>query len=102
MRKLIKRTLLAATAAFVLLLAVLLGRAWRYTAHANPDDAVQQAGAATDPVDSAAVTRLSEAIRIPTITYADSAPKIVATRSVSCGVRPPDCRFQISQCAPSP
>src|SRR5438034_185612 len=76
MRKLIKRTLLAATAAFVLLLAVLLGRAWRYTAHANPHDAVQQAGAATDPVDSAAVTRLSEAIRIPTITYADSAPKI--------------------------
>jgi len=76
MGKLIKKTLLAAAAAFVLLLAVLFVRAWRYAAHAEPQGAVEQAGAASEPVDSAAVTRLAEAVRIPTITYADSAPKI--------------------------
>src|SRR5947207_5712832 len=76
MRESIKRTLLVAAGALVLLVAVLLVRTWRYTANAEQEGVVQQAGTFSEPVDSAAVRRLSEAVRIPTITFSDAAPKI--------------------------
>jgi carboxypeptidase PM20D1 len=76
MPKLIKSTLLAVGGALVVLVAILVVRTWQYGARRQPDTAVQQAGAANEPVDSGAVARLSEAVRFRTITYADSASKI--------------------------
>lgn len=72
----IRSALLAAGGALILLIATLAVRTWQYTARRPADVAVQQAGAANEPVDSAAVTRLSEAVRFRTVTYSDSAPKI--------------------------
>ncbi|HEY8175289.1 MAG TPA: hypothetical protein VIF32_06345 [Gemmatimonadaceae bacterium] len=76
MRKMIRAALLAVGGALILLIAILAVRTWQYTARRPADVAVQQAGAANEPVDSAAVARLSEAVRFRTVTYSDSAPKI--------------------------
>jgi carboxypeptidase PM20D1 len=75
-KRLIKSTLLVLGGALVVLVAILAVRTWRYTARRPADVTVQQAGSVNDPVDSAAVTRLSEAVRFRTVTYSDSAPKI--------------------------
>src|SRR5688572_5227416 len=48
----------------------------RFSAPATGEAPVQQASAVTDEVDSSAVQRLSEAIRIPTVTYFDSTPRL--------------------------
>ena len=61
--------------AIAALLVVILVRAWRYGA-SKGETPVQQAGAPRAAVDSGAVGRLSAAVRIPTVTYADSSARI--------------------------
>ena len=62
-------------------------RTARYSA-ARGDAAVRQAGAASaasaagGAVDSAAIARLSEAVRIPTVTYFDSSARIPEFRKL--------------------
>src|SRR5688500_16121597 len=48
----------------------------QFSAPAENDAPVQQASAASDDVDSSAVQRLSDAIRIRTVTYFDSTPRV--------------------------
>jgi carboxypeptidase PM20D1 len=80
MRTLIRRTLVGAGGALVVLVAVLLLRTWRYGASAEVP--IQQAGALNESVDTAAISRLSEAVRIPTVTNFDSVPKIAEFRKL--------------------
>src|SRR5258705_3395630 len=75
------KTLMKLALAVVAVLAVVVVvRTWRYTASAPVDTSVQQAGLSGTPaaaaVDTAAVWRLSEAVRIRTISYFDSSARI--------------------------
>lgn len=73
-----KRLLIAIGSALCLLVAVLLIRAVRYGVPARPARIVQAGGpdSAVFPPDSAVLAHLAAAVRIPTVTYADSSPRI--------------------------
>lgn len=76
MRSLLLRGSLALAALVAILVAVLVVRTSRYSAPPDGDGAVRQAGDVSAAVDSSAVARLSEAVRIPTVTYFDSSARI--------------------------
>jgi carboxypeptidase PM20D1 len=57
-------------------IAVLVLRTARFSATAPTDAHVEQAGAPTESVDSAAIGRLSEAVRYRTISYFDSSARL--------------------------
>ena len=82
MRKPMTTALLVLGGAVVVLIAVLVVRTSRYTASAPSEPMVQQAGVPPEPVDSGAVSRLSEAVRFRTISYFDSAAKISEFRKL--------------------
>ena len=73
-----KHLLIAIASALCLLVAALLVRAVRYGAPAGAPQVVH-AGAADSaalPPDSVVLSHLAAAVRIPTVTYADSSPRI--------------------------
>ena len=82
--KMLRATLLVLGATLLVLVAVLVVRTSRYAsqAPAAAPARVQQAGVPSEPVDSAAVGRLSEAVRFKTISYFDSAAKISEFRKL--------------------
>ena len=69
-------------AGLAVLCVVLMVRTSRFSAQSASDAGVRQSGAAPDAVDTTAIARLSAAIRIPTITYSDSAPRIPEFRKL--------------------
>jgi carboxypeptidase PM20D1 len=76
MRKSLISTALALGALIVILAAVVVVRTARFSAH-GAETAVQQAGAVSVAVDSAgAIAHLQDAVRVPTISYFDSTPRV--------------------------
>jgi carboxypeptidase PM20D1 len=75
-RTVIRTFLFGAGALVIAFAAFIVGRTMRFSAPATGEAPVQQASTLNDDVDSSAVQRLSEAIRIPTVTYFDSTPRL--------------------------
>ena len=60
----------------VVIVVVVLVRTQRFGGGSEPMVTVRQSSSTRDAVDSGAIKRLSDAIKIPTISYLDSAPRI--------------------------
>jgi carboxypeptidase PM20D1 len=82
MRRVVRAAALAVGVAILMLVAVLVVRTSRYASGIVTPPIRQQARDARAPVDSAAIGRLSGAVRIPTVTYFDSTPRLAQFRKL--------------------
>lgn len=82
MARIVRAAALTTLGAAATLGAALAGRTSAYSAGASAQPIRQQARDATPTVDTAAVSRLSAAIRIPTVTYFDSTPRLAEFRKL--------------------
>lgn len=78
----VRRALLGLFGALVVLVAIVVVRTARFGRNTQDTSPVRQAGVAADLGDPAAIGRLGEAIRIPTVSYFDSAAKISEFRKL--------------------
>lgn len=88
MKRLLRRAAAIFAGAVCLLVVVLAYRTNRYARRiSNAPAAVVQAGSISAAVDSTAIGRLSEAIRIPTVTQFESTPNLAEFRKLHAFLR---------------